>query len=621
MTDTRAYPTVVGKYQILSVLGRGGMGVVYKALDPVIDRVVAVKTISTQQDGIDASQIERLLTEARSAGRLHHNNIVTVFDFGQIGDTAYIVLEYVEGVDVAQLIATGEPVALPQKIDIILQICEGLGFAHDRGVTHRDMKPSNVRLTANGTAKILDFGLARFDDTQLTKTGYISGTIAYMSPERINGQTGSSDDIFALGASAYEILTYRRAFPGASTPEVMFKILTAPPAAPSTIAELPPVLDAVFMKCLAREVSDRWSSPHEFALALEGAFESDAAQSFVTDPARSDAFKDAYRRWSPRRRTRDTRSRSTFSPATASGDTPTQVFSSTSAGTAMTAKTAVERSPSSDLTITSQPMTSQATEVLKHPRSRPSWAALAAGVTIVAAVVLAVTLRPRPLPPEEPSPQSSWTPATASEVVVQTDTTPRITPKPAAEATQLGAPIQGAATSGVSTTVASTPVKQGTQTRRRPLGLPSMPPAAPPPTQIPVESKSRPEPQPPAQDEKPAAPSPGTAQPPPQIAEPREEIASFISRVAAAYESRDGAFFRENHLGYTDAMGNAVRNSPSRRVRLEVLSIATPAPNQARVLVERMDEFTGGAPSGKQRLTFVLERLASGWKIRRFERS
>jgi len=595
------------------------MGVVYKALDPVIDRVVAVKTISTQQDGIDASQIERLLTEARSAGRLHHNNIVTVFDFGQIGDTAYIVLEYVEGVDVAQLIATGEPVALPQKIDIILQICEGLGFAHDRGVTHRDMKPSNVRLTANGTAKILDFGLARFDDTQLTKTGYISGTIAYMSPERINGQTGSSDDIFALGASAYEILTYRRAFPGASAPEVMFKILTEPPAAPSTIAELPPVLDAVFMKCLAREVSDRWSSPHEFALALEEAFESDAAQSFVIDPARSDAFKNAYLRWSPRRRARDTRSRSTFSPATASGDTPTQVFSSTSAGTAMTAKTAVERSPSSDLTITSQPMTSQATEVLKHPRSRPSWAGLAAGVTIVAVLaVLAVTLR-RPLPPEEPYPQSSRTPASTSEVLVQTDTTPRITPEPVAEATQLGAPIQGAATSGV--TVTSTPVKQGTQTRRRPLQLPSMQPAALPPTQILVESKSRPEPQPPAQDEKPAAPSPGTAQPQPQIAELREEIASFISSVAAAYESRDGAFFRENHLGYTDAMGNAVRNSPSRRVRLEVLSIATPAPNQARVLVERMDEFTGGAPSGKQRLTFVLERLGSGWKIRRFERS
>lgn len=600
------------------------MGVVYKARDPVIDRVVAVKTISTQQDGIDASQIERLLMEARSAGRLHHNNIVTVFDFGHIDDTAYIVLEYVEGVDVAQLITNSDPVALPQKIDVILQICQGLGFAHDRGVTHRDMKPSNVRLTEDGTAKILDFGLARFDNTQLTKTGYISGTIAYMSPERINGQTGQSDDIFALGASAYELLTYRRAYPGASTPEVMFKILTEPPPAPSTIAEVPPELDAVLLKCMAREVSDRWPSPQDFATALEEAFESDAAQHFVTDPARSDAFKDALRTWTPRRRTRDTRSRPMiFADRTPSGDTPTQVFSGTGAATS---RTAVEPSLSSDVTMVSHPMTSPATQEAEHPRSRRPLAALAAGGILIVAAVLAAVLWPRTVQPDEPMPlpKVSGTPATASASVTPTDTTARLSPQPPADATQLGAPLQGTATSDASATVAPPDTKRpaDAQPRRRPTTTPNPNPRAPAPVPTPVDTRPQPKPQPPAQETEPPVVQPVVPEPqPPRQPDPRVEIATFISRVAAAYESRDGAFFREHHLGYTDAMGNAVRNSPSRSVRLEVLSIATPVPNQARVLVERTDEFTSGAPPAKQRLTFVLERTDSGWKIRRFERS
>jgi serine/threonine-protein kinase len=155
---TQSHPQQLGKYEILSVLGRGGMGVVYKARDPIIDRVVAIKTISETSEGLDHNQVERLLSEARSAGRLHHPNIVTVFDFGQESGTSYIVQEYVEGVDLAYVISQREPLSLPEKLDIILQICRGLGYAHDSGVTHRDMKPLNVRLTPNGIAKLLDFG-------------------------------------------------------------------------------------------------------------------------------------------------------------------------------------------------------------------------------------------------------------------------------------------------------------------------------------------------------------------------------------------------------------------------------------------------------------------------------
>ena len=181
MATTQAHPQRLGKYQIVSILGRGGMGVVYKARDTVIDRDVAIKTILTNE------HVDRLLAEARSAGRLHHPNVVSVFDFGEENGMSYIVLEYADGVDLAHIINEKQPLSLSERVDIILQVSRGLAYAHDCGVVHRDMKPSNVRLTTKGTAKILDFGLARYDDTALTKSGYISGTIAYMSPERMHG--------------------------------------------------------------------------------------------------------------------------------------------------------------------------------------------------------------------------------------------------------------------------------------------------------------------------------------------------------------------------------------------------------------------------------------------------
>lgn len=311
MNSTKEHPKRIGKYEILSILGRGGMGVVYQARDPVIDRIVAVKTISADSAGVTENQVERLLMEARSAGRLHHPNIVTVFDFGREDDLSYIVMEYAEGIDLGHLIASKQPLAFISRINIILQICEGLAFAHERGVTHRDMKPPNVRLTVDGTAKILDFGLARFDDTQLTQTGFISGTIAYMSPERLQGQAGASDDIFALGAIAYELLTYRRAFPGASAPEVMFKIVSESPPPVSTMAEVPPELDAIIGRSIAREASDRYPSVRAFADDLSGLLESPGVEEFIRSSARSAGFIEA---------TRKTSSRSRRDPAARSSD-------------------------------------------------------------------------------------------------------------------------------------------------------------------------------------------------------------------------------------------------------------------------------------------------------------
>lgn len=290
-------PQKIGKYEILELLGRGGMGVVYKARDPVIDRVVAIKTITVSGSIDEADLLQRLKMEARSAGRLHHPNIVTVFDFGEEGGVPYIVMEYAEGVDLAQFIESGQQLSLPKKLDILIGTCQGLAFAHELGVIHRDMKPSNVRLTTKNVPKILDFGLARFDTTRLTRTGFMSGTIAYMSPERINGQTGASDDIFAMGTIAYELLTYRRAFPGSTPPEVMMKIITQSPPAPSTVAEVPQGLDAIIAKCMAREVSERYSGAREFADVLHDFERSEELSQFLVSENRSTEFRSVYESW------------------------------------------------------------------------------------------------------------------------------------------------------------------------------------------------------------------------------------------------------------------------------------------------------------------------------------
>lgn len=263
-------PERIGKYEIMSVLGEGGMGVVYKARDTVIDRLVAIKTIHTAQEFDDQNLLRRLQMEAQSAGRLHHPNIVTIFDFGQEKDVAYLVMEYVEGNNLARMINNNYSIPLDKKLDLLVQISNGLAYAHERGVIHRDMKPSNICVTSDGVAKILDFGLARFDATRLTKTGFTSGTVSYMSPERMRGESGPSDDIFALGTVAYELLTYTAAFPGKNYTDVVQKILSSHyPIKPSAVAELPAELDPLVLKAVARDKATRYQTAADFGKAID----------------------------------------------------------------------------------------------------------------------------------------------------------------------------------------------------------------------------------------------------------------------------------------------------------------------------------------------------------------
>lgn len=388
-------PTLIGKYEVLSVLGRGGMGIVYQARDPEIDRIVAIKTISISRDlGPLSSEIseedllQRLKMEARSAGRLHHPNIVTVFDFGRDQDNSYIVMEYAEGIDLAEIIEGKYPLMVSDKLDILLQICSGLAYAHELGVVHRDMKPANIRLTTRRIAKILDFGLARFDTTRLTKTGFLSGTIAYMSPERIGGLSGPSDDIFALGGIAYELLTYKRAYPGMAPPEIMYKIMSVDPPPVSTVVELPQELDSIIQRSLAKDPHERYQTAEEFAVELREFRNSAVLHDFLSDDRRKAEIEKASEFFQNPQKFGATRNESSIRKVFSdSGERKTGAYSPT----ALHSPTAVRMRPSgarsSPSTQGDTPYSTAETRIDSHPASSTG---MSSGSTAATQIVAAL---------------------------------------------------------------------------------------------------------------------------------------------------------------------------------------------------------------------------------------
>jgi hypothetical protein len=208
-------PTLIGPYEIIRPLGKGGMGTVYLARDPDIDRLVAIKLL---REGLDSPELrERFAREGRSAGGLRHPNIVTIFQVGQHESQPFIVMEYIPGDTLADIVKRKVPLTLSRKLRIIEDLCRGLAYAHKSGIVHRDVKPANILVDSDGVVKILDFGIARVGEQGLTRMGMMMGTPNYMSPEQINpGQADHRSDVFTVGLVFYELLTYRRAFPGES---------------------------------------------------------------------------------------------------------------------------------------------------------------------------------------------------------------------------------------------------------------------------------------------------------------------------------------------------------------------------------------------------------------------
>ena len=259
--------TKVGKYELLDRIGRGGMGVVYRAKDTVIGRLVAVKMLVSDID-ISEEARERFYREARSAGQLAHRNIITIYDFGEEQGRAYIVMELLTGSSLAALLAMPERLPLERQVEIMARMCEGLAFAHARGIVHRDIKPANLFITADGQIKILDFGVARIASSKLTRSGFIVGTPDYMSPEQVMGKVvDQRSDVFSAGAVFYELLSGRRPFHAKKLPVILNNVMTAAPT-PLTDEEAPAALAALVMKSLEKDPDNRYARMVDMLVAL-----------------------------------------------------------------------------------------------------------------------------------------------------------------------------------------------------------------------------------------------------------------------------------------------------------------------------------------------------------------
>ena len=264
----------IGKYKILEKIGQGAMGEVYKAHDPVLNRFVAVKTISADL-GADDMLRKRFQREAQSAARLNHPNIITVYDYGEEQGKIYMAMELLEGSDLKQAIAARALPDLAGRLAIMEQICDGLAFAHAHEIVHRDLKPANIHLLADGQVKIMDFGLARLGGSEMTRTGMVMGTPHYMSPEQVRGERADArSDVFALGCVFYELLTYRKPFDADSMHSVLFKVMQEePPPVHDLAPGIPAVLAQVVERAMAKDATQRFQNAGEFRSALHRAMQ------------------------------------------------------------------------------------------------------------------------------------------------------------------------------------------------------------------------------------------------------------------------------------------------------------------------------------------------------------
>jgi serine/threonine-protein kinase len=265
---------MLGRYQIEKELGKGAMGVVYLGRDPKINRVVAIKTMALSQE-FEADELvevkERFFREAETAGRLNHQNIVTIFDAGEEHDLAYIAMEFLKGKDLVPFTKPGQLLPLPKVVDIVARVADALDYAHQNGIVHRDIKPANIMYEpATDQVKVTDFGIARITDSSKTKTGMVLGTPSYMSPEQLAGKKiDGRSDLFSLGVSLYQMASGKLPFEGDSMAQLMFRIANEPhPDIRSVAPDLPECLVAIVDKVLVKDADQRYQTGAELAADL-----------------------------------------------------------------------------------------------------------------------------------------------------------------------------------------------------------------------------------------------------------------------------------------------------------------------------------------------------------------
>lgn len=271
-------PKTIGRYEILEEVGRGSMGLVYKARDPRIGRVVALKTIAFSfplGPGEEEEFLQRFYHEAQVAGRLNHPNIVTIYDVGEkaAGEDAYIAMEFVTGTNLHDLLAGGGRLPLMQVAEVVEKLAQALDYAHDNGVVHRDIKPANILMTESGQPKILDFGIARLAAGGLTRPGKFFGTPNYMSPEQvIGGDVDGRTDQFSLGVILYQLLTGEKPFVGDSVTAISYQVVNVDPPPPSKLnPALRPPFDRIMRKAVAKNASDRYPRCQDLTADLKAA--------------------------------------------------------------------------------------------------------------------------------------------------------------------------------------------------------------------------------------------------------------------------------------------------------------------------------------------------------------
>ena len=265
-------PEQIGRYKILERVGKGGMGVLYRGVDPVLDREVAIKVMLVDFSDDTEQMRPRFYREAQAAAKLQHSNIVTIFEFAEDNNTPYIVMEFLRGTPLDARLASPIPLTLDEKVHIVAQLCTALNYAHEQGVVHRDIKPANLFLLPDGTVKLLDFGVAKLTTSTLTRQGDVLGSVSYMSPEQVSGSDAldGRSDIFSVGVMLYELLMGRKPFQGDSPTSTIVKILREDPPGMETLAStLPPRLISAMRKALAKDPAQRFATAGDMSRELQ----------------------------------------------------------------------------------------------------------------------------------------------------------------------------------------------------------------------------------------------------------------------------------------------------------------------------------------------------------------
>jgi len=380
----------IGRYEVLQEIGHGAMGVVFKARDPLIDRLIALKTI-TASVAEDKDLLERFRREAKAAGTLQHPNIVTIYEMGEADGVPFIAMEYLEGESLDALITRRAPAPLPQKVGYLVQTCRALQYAHRRSVIHRDIKPANIVVTVEGVVKVVDFGIALLAAASKTQTGTLLGTLAYMSPQQLGGKRADArSDIWSVGVVLYELLTGRRPFAGENHAALVLSILQEEPVPlREMLRECPYQLDAIVRKALAKDDTVRFQSMEELLLGLKSAWAalhlnkaSEAPADAALTAAHEFALQPAASRTKPRIAQSAQRLALKDLPAK---NAPSSALAAKPAGVSIPSALVAARVPELDLSSPSPPKLLIAKQVA--PRSRRRGIAFAAiGLAVLAGI-------------------------------------------------------------------------------------------------------------------------------------------------------------------------------------------------------------------------------------------